>query len=142
MIVGRQIDIKKKKKKTFIHDSAIAANSDLVWGTIEDIDVGFIDGAGSYFINSNPDVTTVGSMLPLNVSGKNSSISIYTSVGKNITSYFGSAAYGSKGVCTVKYTKTTDTSLDGTINSTTCNCTSYTDEEIQEEISNVLGGVN
>lgn len=145
MIVGRWIDGKPLYKKTFIHDSAIAANSDLVWGTIEDIDVGFIDGAGSYFINSNPDVTTVGSMLPLNVSGKNSSIlayTVYTSVGKNITSYFGNDAYGSKGVCTVKYTKTTDTSLEGTINSTTCNCTSYTDEEIQEEISNVLGGVN
>lgn len=113
MIVGRWVDGKPLYQKTFIHDSAIDKNSTLVWGTIEDIDIGFIDGAGSYFINSNPDIAEVGSMLPLNVSCRNTSIStytVYTSVGKNVISYFGNTAYGSKGVCTVKYTKTTDTS--------------------------------
>ena len=42
----------------------------------------------------------------------------------------------------VEYTKTTDVSLEGTTNNTTCNCVSYTDEEIQEAVANVLGGAN
>lgn len=43
---------------------------------------------------------------------------------------------------TIQYTKISDVPLEGTINNTTCNCVSYTDEEIATGISDILGGVN
>lgn len=111
-LVGTWIDGKKLYRKTFTY-GAIAQNSWLTIGKIENMDNGFIDTSASYFVNASPNMSAIGARIPVVVSGRNVSTSTYTvytqvySTGEIIVA-FGNTAKASSMVVTVLYTKKTD----------------------------------
>lgn len=111
-IVGKWINGKPLYQKSF-EFGTIKGESITVLGQIDDMELGFVDGGGSYYINTNTNFAAVNTAFMLNASGRGVDKATYTSYvvvqndGK-IVWYIGSDVAASSGVCTVKYTKTTD----------------------------------
>lgn len=111
-IVGKWINGKPLYQKSF-EFGTVKGETITTFGKIDDMDLGFVDGSSSYYINTNVNYAAVGSVFMLNTSGRGVDKATYTSYitiqkDGSIVWYTGSDVATSGGVCTVRYTKTTD----------------------------------
>lgn len=111
-IIGTWINGKPLYQKSFEFE-AVKGEAITVLGKIEDMDLGFVDGGGSYYINTNVNYAAANTAFMLNSSGRGVDKATYTSyvviqTDGTIVWYTGSDVATSGGVCTVKYTKNTN----------------------------------
>lgn len=111
-IIGKWINGKPLYQKSF-EFGAVKGEAITVLGKIEDMDLGFVDGGGSYYINTNVNYAATNTAFMLNSSGRGVDKATYTSyvviqTDGTIVWYTGSDVATSGGVCTVKYTKNTN----------------------------------
>lgn len=108
-IVGKWLDGKTLYQKSF-QFGTVKGEAITVFGQIEDMDLGFVDGGSSYYINTNTNFAAANTSFMLNSSGRGVDKATYTSYvvvqdDGTIVWYTGADVATSGGVCTVKYTK-------------------------------------
>lgn len=110
-IVGKWINGKTLYQKSF-EFGVVNGEAITTLGKIDDMDLGFVDGSSSYYVNTNVNYAAKNSVFMLNTSGRGVDRATYTSYvtvqeDGYIVWYTGSDVATSGGVCTVKYTKNT-----------------------------------
>lgn len=108
-IIGKWLDGKTLYQRSFKFGT-VKGEAITVFGQIEDMDLGFVDGGYSYYINTNTNFAAANTSFMLNSSGRGVDKATYTSYvvvqsDGTIVWYTGADVATSGGVCTVKYTK-------------------------------------
>lgn len=142
-IVGRWIDGKTIYQKTFTYDTLSATNQWINLQDVPNIDTVvslnylYSIGNGEYRQSSDGIIAGTDDQYRIQVAFHNGSISYVLGNG-----FVDNSAIDNIHI-TMQYTKTTDSSSDTSITpSSSCDCVSYTDEEIHTAIENIFGGEN